>query len=187
MKHVKRTASLIATLLLFANLYAQEPQDTLAGKSLIAVRQQFWDSLPQPKGLINDYEDVYTAEQAIALDKFLLTFQNQTGIQLAIFTLDSTFVEKEKFDELTTRLANKWGVGEKDKNNGILIGISRSHRIIRISNGTGIEKLITNAETKEIIDNYFIPSFKKGDYFEGTVSGLAVLVDLLMTRLKQQK
>ena len=67
-------------------------------------------------------------------------------------------------------------VGKKVENNGILIGIRKSLRKIRISNGNGIEKKITDGETKKIIDSIIIPEFKKGKYFDGTLQGMLAMI-----------
>jgi len=89
---------------------------------------------------------------------------------------------KDKFEDLSLHIAKTWGVGKKYKDNGILIAISKGYRQIRIQNGNGIEKIITDDETKEIIDKYFIPDFKKGKYYDGTLKGLIELIKLLKSK-----
>jgi uncharacterized membrane protein YgcG len=73
-------------------------------------------------------------------------------------------------------IANNWGIGKKGKNNGILIGISTGLRKIRINNGYGIETKLTDTETKKIINDFILPEFEKGNYFEGTKNGLLALM-----------
>jgi uncharacterized protein len=68
---------------------------------------------------------------------------------------------------------------KKEKNNGILILISTGHRRIRISNGYGIEKILSDTETKEIIDTIILPEFRNGEYFNGTKKGIIALKDKL--------
>ena len=80
------------------------------------------------------------------------------------------------FDNYTLLLLNHWEAGGARKNNGILIGISKGHRKMRIHNGYGIERLMTDAETKAIVDTAFIPLFKKGRYFEVTLKGLKAIM-----------
>jgi len=137
------------------------------------------DNLPKAIGYINDFENIFTDRQEKILDSLVRVFEKQTTIEIAIVTLDSSVTNKEEFDDYTLRLANYWGVGKKDKDNGILIGISSSLRKIRIQNGYGIENILTNEETKQIIDNYFIPNFKTGDFFEGTMQGTVKLMEKL--------
>jgi uncharacterized protein len=68
----------------------------------------------------------------------------------------------------------------KRKNNGIVIGISRGYRKMRIQNGKGIESVLTDEETKKIIDTSFIPHFREGKYYEGTINGLKNLMETLI-------
>lgn len=110
------------------------------------------------------------------MDSIIDKFEKETTNEIAIVTIDSSWTTKESFDSLTLAIARNWGVGKKDKNNGILIGISTGLRKIRIQNGYGIEAILTDAETKKIINDIIIPEFKKGNYFEGTKSGLLALM-----------
>ena len=88
-------------------------------------------------------------------------------------------VTKNNFDALTLKLANAWGVGQKDKNNGILIGISAGYKKMRIQNGRGIEKILSDSVTRVIVDSSFIPLFKKDHYFNGTLVGINAIIKKL--------
>jgi uncharacterized protein len=129
-------------------------------------------SFPEPSGYLNDFEDIFKQSQARLLENLTYDFYDQTGIQLAIVTIGAENVEREFFDQFSIDLFNYWGVGSKEKNDGILIAISKNYSKIRIVNGLGIEKHISDEETKEIIDYYFLPYFSEGLLFEGMVSGL---------------
>ena len=126
-------------------------------KKLHSFRQIFWDSLPQPVGYVNDYENLYTDKQEKTLDSLIRDFEKRTTIQIAVVTFDTTMTTPDSLDALTLRIAKAWGVGQKDKNNGVVISISEGYRQMRIQNGYGIEKVLTDAETKQIIDTAFIP------------------------------
>jgi uncharacterized protein len=127
-------------------------------------------------GYTSDFENIYTSEQVSELDSIITSFEKETTNEIAIVTIDSSWTNKESFDSLTLAIAGNWGVGKKDKNNGILIGISTGLRTIRIQNGYGIEVKLTDAETKLIIDDIIVPEFKNGHYFEGTKKGLFALM-----------
>jgi len=101
-------------------------------------------------------------------------------------TLDSINTSKAKFNDLALHIARNWGVGQKEKNNRVAICISKGYRKIRINNGYGIEKILSDKETKEIIDRYFIPKFKEGEYFEGTFDGLEALVSTLRQKINSK-
>ena len=98
---------------------------------------------------------------------------------------DFEYISEEKFEDLTLHMARTWKIGKVDKDNGILIGISKGYRRIRIQNGNGIEKIITDDETKNIIEKYFIPYFRKSEYYDGTFIGLGELIKLLKNKIEK--
>jgi uncharacterized protein len=140
--------------------------------------------LPQPIGWTNDFEGLFTPEQKKLLNDSISAFENETNIQICIVTLDTIYTTKQKFNELALHIANIWGVGHGDKNNGVLICMSAGYRMMRICNGKGIEKVLTNDETKKIITDHLVPSFRKSNYFEGTLEGLNALIKILRDRAK---
>jgi uncharacterized protein len=74
------------------------------------------------------------------------------------------------------------GVGRKEINDGMLIGISGSLRSIRIHNGYGIEKILSDEETRHFLDSLFIPAFKQGDFYGGTNRGINAIIKTLIER-----
>jgi len=160
------------------------------GKSVSPTKNQTTDQailqLGKPKNWVNDNEKIFTEAQIKNLSTLIRNFEARTGIEIAIATIPSTLVNTAQFDSFTLAIANSWGVGKKGKDNGILIGLSRSLRKIRINNGYGIEKLITDQETKQLISDYFISNFKEGNYYEGTLQGLTALQKLLDTKIKKR-
>lgn len=130
-------------------------------------------------GWITDYEELFTKDQIDHLNSIINEFEKETSKEIAIITLDYFRVSENGFEPLSLLIAQKWGVGKADKNNGILIAISKDYRKIRIHNGIGIEKILSNQETKDIIENFFIPEFKKNNYYSGTLNGLLALINKL--------
>ena len=189
MTHTKYLSILILlALIAFKNESCQTTKntDSLQTKSeeLAKYRRIFWDNLPEPGGFINDYENLYTDREEATLDSLIKDFEKKTTIQIAVVTIDTILTSSDSLDALTLRLARHWRVGLKGKNNGVLIGISRAYRKMRIQNGYGIEKILTDAETKQIIDTVFIPSFRDAKYIEGTLNGLVELMNVLGQRYK---
>ncbi len=137
------------------------------------------DTIPRPVGYINDFEHLFTPEQSDTLDNMLHDYEQRTTIEIAVLTADSSLTMYGNFDFFTLKTMSAWRVGKKESNNGMLIGISRSFRKIRIQDGGGIEKVLSNADTKKIIDESFIPFFKKGQYYEGLLNGLKTLMQRL--------
>ena len=136
-------------------------------------------NIPQPRGYVNDYEGLFSKTQITNLDSLIKDFESKTTIQIVIISIDTTMVTRDSFDEFTLRILKTWGVGQKGKNNGVLIGISAGYGIMRIQNGYGIEKILSNNETKQIIESAFLPSFKEGEMYNGTLRGLKALMEKL--------
>lgn len=158
------------------------PKPENKSEQLSKFRKRFWDTPPKPASFINDYENLFTDDEEKSLDSLIKDFEKRTTIQIAVITFDTTLTTSDSLDALTLRLGNLWGVGQKDKNNGIVIGISKGYRKMRIQNGYGIEKVITDAETKVIVDTAFLPYFKEANYFKGTFNGLTVLMARLLEK-----
>ena len=147
-------------------------------------RQKFWDSLPKPVGFTNDFEGLFTVEQRDQLDRKIIDFENKTTIQICIVTLDTSYVSEKQFNALALHIANKWGVGAKGKDNGVTICICNGYRKMRICNGYGIEKILSDNETKSIVDNYFIKGFREGNNYKGTMDGLDALIAKLNEKIR---
>jgi uncharacterized protein len=137
------------------------------------------DTVPRPVSYVNDFDSLFTAVQGRFLDSVIARFDRQTTIQIAVVTIDTTMTTKEDFDNYALRILNVWGVGKEQKKNGIVVAISRGYRMIRVQNDYGIKKILSDKETKMIIDTAFIPLFKKGKYFEGTLHGIQTLMGRL--------
>ncbi len=99
-------------------------------------------------GWTSDFEHIFSSDQINELDSIISNFEKETTNEIAIVTIESSWTTKESFDSLTLAIAKNWGIGKKDKNNGILIGICTGLRTIRIQNGYGIEanmKIVTDS------------------------------------------
>jgi uncharacterized protein len=130
---------------------------------------------PASGGYVNDFESIFTRKQAKSLEKMIQKHQHKTTNQITIVTVDSiqpyTSVQKYTLD-----LFNEWGVGLKDKNNGIVILFGKKIRQISITVGRGLESKLSNEECQQIINNIIVPEFKKGDYYNGVKMGLEAVM-----------
>jgi len=186
------TKKIIFQILILLLAFSTKAQDTiykakvdsLNAKSNERYRELFWKILPKPLNWTNDYENLFSDDEEAKLNQIIADYEKETTVEIAIVTIDTFKVSKEKFEDLTLHIARTWGVGEKEKSNGILIAISKGYRQIRIQNGDGIAIVLSDEETAEILQNQFFPYFKKEEYFEGTQAGLLKIMELLKTRLK---
>ena len=130
---------------------------------------------PKQIGYVNDFENVFTKEQISKLENLIRDYENKTTNEISIVTINS--IEPYKDISLyTTELANHWGIGKTEKNNGLIILFSNTIRSIRISTGYGTEKILTDEICKRIIDKTIIPEFKKGNHYNGIENGIKELI-----------
>ncbi len=137
--------------------------------------------IPSSKGAVTDFEQIFTAKEIKRITNRIRAIKNSTGNEIAVVSLDSTHCNVKNFDGYVLHLANLWGVGAENLNNGVLIGVSEQFRKIRIYNGLAIETILSDNQTKEIIENNFIPKFKKNKYFRGVMNGLDALETHFLT------
>lgn len=136
------------------------------------------DSLkfPEPSGWVNDYAGLFSAEEEKSLDSIISNYEERTSVEIAVAVIDSARMGMLEMETYTKRLSQAWGVGKKDKNNGILIAIAPHLQKIRIHQGTGVESHLSKKETKEIIDYGFIPYFRKSGFYSGTKNGILAII-----------
>jgi len=135
---------------------------------------------PSPPRLVNDYTNILSNEQVLSLENKLVDFHRQTSTQIAIVIVrDLGGYDRADY---TFRLAEKWGVGQKGKDNGIVIMVkpktAASDGQAFIAVGYGLEGAVPDATAKRIIDNEMTPELKKNNYFAGLNNAADVLISL---------
>lgn len=127
---------------------------------------------PKPIGLINDFEHVFNEEEIIQIDSVLRNIYDKGKINIFIVTLDSVMLHDKKISNYTMNLGNYWGVGQKNKNNGIIISFSSYYKKMCIQNGKGITNILTDSLSSEIIKNEMKPEFINGNYKKGIINAI---------------
>ncbi|WP_433903497.1 TPM domain-containing protein [Sphingobacterium puteale] len=136
------------------------------------------------KDRIIDHEHIFNLSEMQRLDSIVTLCWDKGIAEIAIVTIDDRHTDKEKFDSYVFNNLTAYALGEYGKSNGVVIAISKKLRRIRIENGYGIEKVLSNTATKKIIDEQFIPKFKDGKYFEGTLNGLNTIISHVQKAMK---
>jgi uncharacterized protein len=139
---------------------------------------------PDPPKLYNnlskEFPDFISAEQAAALEEKLEVFANETSNQICIVIVDD--LNGYEAGQYATELGNKWGVGKKDKNNGIVILIKptggKGQRSLFISVGYGLEGAIPDLATKRIRDEEMYPYMAQGQFYEALDNATNKLMQL---------
>jgi Beta-propeller domains of methanol dehydrogenase type len=125
---------------------------------------------PEPPRLVNDLAGMLSGGEQQQLEAKLVQFGEQTSTQIAIVTVP-TLSGYDRAD-YAYRLAEKWGVGQKGKNNGILILVkpktANEKGEIFVAVGYGLEAVVPDAIAhRTIVNTEILPAFKVGDYFGG--------------------
>lgn len=147
------------------------PQSTNAPK---AFEQEF----PQAMDWVNDFADFLSDEEVALLSQKINAYEQQTGVEVAIVTVNS-YPKEQSFMVWLTDLANYWGVGKETTNNGILIGLSKQERKSGIVTGLGMENKLSNAKSQSILNNVMRPKLKQGKYYEAYNESLDAIFEEL--------
>ncbi len=135
---------------------------------------------PTPPRLVNDFANILSNDNARDLENKLVAFGKQTSTQIAIVIVrDLSGYDKADY---TVRLADKWGVGQKGKDNGIVIMVKpktpASNGQAFIAIGYGLEGAIPDAIANRIVENEMIPEFKENNYYAGLNNAANILMSL---------
>ena len=128
------------------------------------VKDQIGFKFPNQIGYVNDFESVFSQQEVKKLNDLIVKYEKTTSNEIAVVTILTYKPYNTLFDYSLT-LANYWGVGKKDKNNGVVIVFGKKLKEIRIQVGNGLVKKLTDEEVKKIVNETIIPNFKKGDFY----------------------
>jgi uncharacterized protein len=127
-----------------------------------------YDIPPVPEFQTSVYDDdikLLSASEKNNLEQKLIRYSDTTSTQIVVAIISST--KGEYINYLGAQWAEKWGIGQADKDNGIFILLAKDDRKIGINTGKGVEHLLTDAMSKRIIERDIIPYFKRNDYYGG--------------------
>jgi len=133
-----------------------------------------------PPRLVNDYAGILNENQFRRLELKLERFNDSSSTQIVVILVKSlNGITKEEFAD---RVGEKWGVGQKGKNNGIIVLVKPKYQNekgdARISVAYGLEGVIPDATAKRVVENDMMPYFKAGDYFTGIDRATNTLISL---------
>lgn len=138
-------------------------------------------SLPKPlkpPRLVNDFTGMFTAQEQAALERKLRGYHDSTSTQIYVITIDST--DGYTLAQLSPVFFREWGIGQKEKNNGVLILVKpkrgQEQGDVFIGTGYGMEGVLPDAYCKRIIEQVMIPHFRRGDYYSGIDNALNAII-----------
>ncbi len=136
-------------------------------------------TFPALTGRIVDQANIIPADTRAALEPKLADLEEKSGIQLVVATVSS--LEGQDIEPYANELFRSWKLGEKAKNNGVLLLVAPNERRVRIEVGYGLEGTLTDALSKIIIANAITPRFKTGDFGGGITRGVDDIITVLTT------
>jgi uncharacterized protein len=152
----------------------------IIGFLLVSISLWGQDIPAKPAGFVLDQAGLLQGAEVQQLEQKLRGYADTTSTQFAVVLVPTTG-GSDPYD-YAMAIGKSWGVGQKDKNNGVVILISMDNRKIRIVTGRGIEDVLPDATCKRIINRILKPYFKRGDYY----NGLDVATSEMMQRASGQ-
>lgn len=139
------------------------------------------DIPPPPAQWVTDRAGVLSAAEVDQLNAKLRAFEQRSGAQFIFYILPS--LEGEALEDFTVRTAQKWGVGQKKYDNGLIVFVFTQDRKVRVEVGYGLEGTITDAISSRVIRQAIVPAFQRGRYAEG----LNAAADFLIARIEKNE
>ncbi len=131
----------------------------------------------RPVGFVNDYANILSANTRAQLNGLLSAVERKTTVEMTVVTVKTT--APLSIEQYAVGLFQKWGIGKKGKDNGILVLVATGDRKVRIEVGYGLEGAVTDLKSKMIINELMLPAFKKGEYGAGIASAVAALTGIV--------
>ena len=120
------------------------------------------------------------------LNDKLIKYEDSTSTEIEVIIIPSTKGEDVNF--LATQFGEKWGIGKKEQDNGVVFLIATEDRTMSIQQGRDVEKYLTASVAGQILDYLVTPRFKNGEYYEGINYGTSAIMDALQgkyTKIQQ--
>ena len=156
----------------------------LLGSLFPALPAETVATLPAPKGYVNDFAGVLTPEAASNLERLCTQVDSKAHAQIAVVTVKSLDPDKSgaapSIQEFATALEDKWKVGAKGTDRGLLVILSLNPRKYWIEIGYGLEGILNDAKVGDI-GRDMRPYLSSGDYSQGITTAVQELAQVIAT------
>jgi uncharacterized protein len=144
------------------------------GQPAVAQTASDLPARPVPFTFVTDQGNLLSAADAKKLEGGLRSYAEKTGTQVVVVTVPT--LGSRSVADYGRELGTAWGVGQRDKNNGLVVLIGAKEHKVTIQPGSGLASSITPAVVSRVINQEMAPSFKQGNYFAGLRAGLNTLM-----------
>lgn len=159
---IKKNFKIIAFTLIVSSLFM------LTSKALVKPTTEFY---------VNDYANLLSDEVKENIMNTNKQLESQTGAQVVVVTIEN--LENQSLEEYATDLFRSFGIGDKEKNNGVLLLVALEERQLRIEVGYGLEGALPDGKVGRIEDEYMIPYLKENNWNEGIQNGFNRIIEIL--------
>lgn len=129
---------------------------------------------PNPFHYVNDYTATLSVGDKQALENKLVAYEVETSSQIAVVIIPTT--GEYEVTQYAIALGDKWGIGRKKLDNGVLMLIAKNDRKISIVVGQGLEGVLPDAFLSEVIRKVITPQFAQNQYAQGIANGLDYII-----------
>ena len=130
-------------------------------------------AVPSLSGPVVDKAGILSRNEFNKIENFLLDLNNRSQVQIAVLIIPS--LEGESIEDYSMQVAEKWKLGNKEKDSGALLVVAVKDKKLRIEVGYGLEENLTDSRSGQIIRNFIAPQFRSGNYGEGIYDGLKAM------------
>lgn len=134
-------------------------------------------SVPVLQARVTDLTATLSYEQSQKLEQKLEIFEKEKGSQIAVLIVSTT--QPEALEQFSIRVVDSWKLGRKNIDDGVLLLIATQDRRMRIEVGRGLEGVLTDITSKQIIEDIIKPYFKQGDTYQGIDAGLSAIIKVV--------
>ncbi len=145
--------------------------------SLSLIAQDYLPEKPKNQTSVYDRAEIMSERESKLLEQKLIRYSDTTSTQIVVITINS--LQGNDIAIYATELAHKWGIGQADEDNGILLLVSKNDKKITIRTGYGIEHKLTDALSRRVIENVITPQFKQGDFYAGLDNGTTAIMQIM--------
>jgi uncharacterized protein len=147
----------------------------LAALTLFVIRAHATEVIPpKPDGYFNDYAGVVSKEAAYRFNEQLAQFERETSDQVVVAVFPKMQSDSDIAD-YTQRVAQAWGVGQKELRNGVVLFVFIEDRKMFIQVGYGLEGALPDATAFDITERHIKPLFRAGNYEAGLATGIDLI------------
>ncbi|OPY87078.1 MAG: hypothetical protein A4E72_01540 [Syntrophus sp. PtaU1.Bin208] len=138
-----------------------------------------------PTGRVTDLTGTLSSQEIASLDHKLDTFERATTNQIAVLLIPS--LEGDPLEDYSIRLAEKWKIGQKGRNNGVILLVVKNDRKIRIEVGYGLEGALPDGLAGAITRDEIAPRFRNGQFYQGVDAGTNAIMSAIRGEYKPAK